>query len=94
MLHNLKIEDTMTLLIEQMNLLSSKLDNTEQSNRLSQDWYSLREACKLKGVNYNTIKKHPELQPNKGKNRKKVGCIYKWCKADILKWLSQTDDDV
>ena len=56
-------------------------------------FFSLKECCELKGVNYKTLCNHPNLQPNKG--RADMVCGKKAFRSDIVKkWLFLTDNDL
>ena len=56
-----------------------------------QQWYSLEEACHLKGVNYKTVLNRKWLQPKGGLEDAKVALKKKWHRDTILHWLELTD---
>ncbi len=63
-----------------------------QGNR-TQEWFNLEEACKEKGVNYNTTKNNVFYQPACGKADKYLHGRRVWHKSTITRWLSVTDDN-
>ena len=62
--------------------------------RLDQEWYDLESACRLKGVNKNTLYSKPKYQPNYGKADAIVCGKKRWNKSTIMEWLKQTDEDI
>lgn len=66
-------------------------------NRLNginmQEWFNLEEACREKGVNYNTTKTNTLYQPAGGTPDKYLHGRKVWHKTTILRWLSVTDDN-
>ena len=56
-----------------------------------QQWFSLREACFLKGCSYKTVLNRKELQPHPCEY---LGGARKYSRAVILEWLGQTDKDL
>ena len=61
---------------------------------LTQQWYDLTEACKLKGVNKNTVSNKPKYQPNFGKADAIVCGKKRWSRNTIAAWLKETDKDI
>ena len=57
-------------------------------------WYSLREACILKGVNYKTLCNKPHLQPRRGHPDGIVSGKRMWRSETINWWLEITDQDL
>ena len=56
-------------------------------------FYTLKECCELKGVNYKTICNKVEYQPNKGRGDKVCG--RKVFRQDVVKkWLLETDNNI
>lgn len=64
------------------------------SDHLNQEWYDLESACKLKGVNKNTLYAKPKYQPNYGKADAIVCGKKRWCKDTIRLWLKETDENI
>lgn len=56
-------------------------------------WFTLREACVLKGVNYKTCLNKKWIQPNGGVGAK-VGGRKVFSHEQVLEWLNKTDDDL
>jgi len=57
-----------------------------------QEWWSLQDATKRKGLNYKTACNRRELQPNGGIPEGKIGGRNVWHWRTIEKWLKQTDE--
>lgn len=57
-------------------------------------WFSLKEACELKNLNYKTSCNRTWLQPRKGKADSKIGGKKVWSRDTILGWVSLTDEDI
>lgn len=55
-------------------------------------WFSLKEACELKNLNYKTSCNKTYLQPRKGKANGKLGGKKVWSRDAILEWVSLTDE--
>jgi hypothetical protein len=78
--------------------------------QLDQEWYSLRQAARLKrGVEHrqgkdgnvreqesflSTLRARPALQPAGGKPEGHVGGVAVWHRKTILEWLLQRDEDL
>lgn len=60
----------------------------------NQLYFSLKEACELKGLNYKTANNRRLLQPNNGKECIKVGGIRKFTRTVVLPWLLQSDAEL
>jgi len=57
-------------------------------------WFTLREACSLKGLNYKTSCNKPYLQPNGGEPEEKIGGRKMWSRETTLSWLILGDDEL
>lgn len=57
-------------------------------------WFNLKEACKLKGVNYKSVCNKPYLKPCCGKPDGIIAGRPSWRLETILTWLNQTDDEL
>jgi hypothetical protein len=58
-------------------------------------FFTLREACYYKNLNYKTAcNQKAVLQPNGGKEDGKVGGRKVWRYATIANWISLTDDEL
>lgn len=57
-------------------------------------YYTLKEACELKHLNYKTSLNRKELQPNKGKADIIVGGRKLYKRETILAWLNLSDKDI
>ncbi len=93
--------------------LRERLDAFAQlinSRQLDQEWYSLRQAARLKrGLErrqdengnireqesfLSTLRGRPSLQPGGGKPDGRVGGVAVWHRKTILEWLLQRDEDL
>jgi hypothetical protein len=57
-------------------------------------WFTLREACELKNLNYKTSCNRTYLQPNRGKPDGHIGGKKVYSRETIAKWLLVTDEVV
>jgi len=57
------------------------------------EWIDLKTACEYKGVNYETVRDRPDLQPDRSK-RRKVSGKWMWPRDVIIEWIKKTDDDL
>ena len=57
-------------------------------------WYTLKEACLLKGINYRTALNRIEIRPNSGVPDGIIAGRKKWRKETIEKWVKLTDEDL
>ena len=64
------------------------------SDHLNQEWFDLEIACKLKGVNKNTLYSKPKYQPLFGKADAIICGKKRWHKETIREWLKQTYADI
>jgi hypothetical protein len=54
-------------------------------------WFSLKEACELKGLNYKTALNKKELQPPMDGH---IGGRKLYKRSTIVQWLMLTDEDI
>ncbi|ULQ60287.1 hypothetical protein K7I13_02955 [Brucepastera parasyntrophica] len=57
-------------------------------------WFTLQEACDLKGLNINTSYNKKHLQPNGGVNEGCIGGRKSFRRDTIIQWLDLTDTDI
>jgi len=57
-------------------------------------WYSLKDACDLKGISYKTVCNKPYLQPSKGKPDAIITGRRMWKRETIFNWLELTDHEI
>jgi len=57
-------------------------------------WFTLKEACELKGINFKTACNKSYLKPNCGKPDGIIAGRKSWKLETILKWIDQTDDEL
>jgi hypothetical protein len=51
------------------------------------NWFTLREACELKNLNYKTACNRPKLQPNFGKMDGRIGDRKNECVSILNRWI-------
>ena len=88
----------MELYVPEIESLIESVDDLKRvimsADILNQEWYDLKTACSLKGVNKNTLYSKPKYQPNFGK-ADAILCGKKcWHKDTIREWLNQVDEDI
>jgi len=75
----------------------SQLDEriAEMENKINpkQEWFTLKEACAIKGLNPHTVSSRRQLQPNRGKEDAMIAGRKRWRRETILSWLDVTDSD-
>ena len=84
---NLSIPE-LDLVIEQQKEILNRLNGINM-----QEWFTLEEDCREKGVNYNTTKTNSLYQPAGGGADRYLHGRKVWHKSTILRWLSVTDDN-
>jgi hypothetical protein len=84
-----KIQDSLKKLEAQLQILAVKIQP-------SQEYYDLKEACSLKGINYDSISntKYAYLQPNNGIPDKEFVGRKRWHRTTIEVWLHQCDTEL
>lgn len=55
-------------------------------------WYTLKEACDLKNLNYKTACNRKSLQPNGGKEDGHIGGKRVFSRGTIMDWICLTDE--
>ena len=79
------------------NLIIAEIDNLLKkylkNKSLPQEWYSLKEACLLKGVNYNTVSPNKIFQPLGGQGYELIHNRKYWHKTIIEEWLHVVDNN-
>lgn len=91
------LEKKMEIIAKRMmaEMLDRKLSKAkEEKLSLAKEWFDLREACELKGLNYKTSCNRTMLQPNKGESDGNIGGRKKWRKQTIINWLSLCDEEI
>ena len=56
-------------------------------------WFTLREACQLKNLNYKTSTTRPWLQPNGGKGER-IGGKKCFRRETIIAWIPLSDSQI
>ena len=88
---NIEMAELNTLLEEVMQIKQAITD-IEMKIDPQQQWFDLKNACRLKGVNYNTVVSKPKLQPNRGEEDGIIAGRRRWRRETILEWINQTDE--
>ena len=60
----------------------------------SKAFFSLKEACMLKGLNYKTACNKPYLQPNRGLADGRIGGKKSFRRQTIIDWVFLTDEEI
>jgi len=68
--------------------------NQEQEIIPYREWYTLKEACELKGLNMKTAYNKRYLMPNKGIYEGEIGGRKCFKRETVLAWLMLTDSDI
>lgn len=79
-------------IIDRLSVLEKKIEDIGRKICPTQEWYDLKSACQLKGVNYNTVVSNPQFQPLQGRPDAYLCGRRRWKKETILAWLLITDD--
>ena len=77
-----------------MNIDSAKQDYGLEDLVPRQVWFTLREACDVKNLNYKTSCNKVHLQPGKGKPDGKIGGKKVWSRLTIIDWVGKTDENI
>ena len=57
-------------------------------------FFSLKEVCSLKGLNYKSACNKPYLQPNRGKADGRIGGKKSFNRQTVVQWLFMTDEEI
>ena len=84
---------------EQLNNLRTELAGIRSGARLTREWYSGREACALKGVPYESLRKaeNRHLLPNFGRPTAVLQwgkCRQMYHRDQVALWLTQTQEEI
>jgi hypothetical protein len=89
-------------------LFSQRLENAEKflkeilnhiakqdsDNHELKQWYTLKEACKAKNLNYKTACNRPTLKPNRGIPEAVIGGRNVWSRSTVMEWIFKSDDEI
>lgn len=83
-------------LVNEIKSLREELDSIKAKLNPEKAYYTLVEACELKGVSYGTLstKNYLHLRPNGGKPDAVVCGRERWTAETIKKWIYQSDDEL
>lgn len=57
-------------------------------------WFTIKEACNLKGIAYKTTMNRPALQPLNGNPESVIGGRKRWRYETIRHWLELSDEEL
>jgi len=82
-------------LVKRIDELTLIIKELQKKNSLQQEWYSLQEACKLKGINCNSINNSVgrKYQPKFG-IPDTIMSGRKWYRTTIEKWLKLSGEEI
>jgi len=81
-------------ILSKIESLQKDVDELKQKITPKQSWYTLKEICNLKGLNYKTVCNNPKLKPNGGQEDGIVAGRKCWKSSTVERWLNQTDKDL
>lgn len=81
-------------LFQELSALREELATLHAKVTPNQEWFDLKQGCKLKGINYNTVISNPKYQPNYGKPDAIICGRRRWRRQTILDWLQVTDEEI
>ena len=81
-------------LIKQIEILKKEIAELKTIVKPEKMWYTLKEACALKGINQKTTQNKHYLQPNKGIPDGTIGGRKCWKSETVMKWVLMTDEDI
>jgi len=79
-------------IIDRLSALEKMIESIGRKITPAQEWYDLKSACRLKGINYNTVISNPKYQPNHGKPDAVICGRRRWRRETIFRWLEVTDE--
>ena len=79
-------------LLDGVSRIERVLADIGPTGRTEQEWWSLKEACRLKGVNYNTVASRTQWQPNGGRSDAVICGRKRWRRTTVERWLNEADD--
>ena len=82
------------LIIEKLSSIENSINELRKKIVMEREWYDLKSACLLKGINYNTVISNPRYQPNFGRPDAVICGRKRWRRETILKWIEVTDDSL
>lgn len=66
-------------------------ENNEEIRNITPEWWTLKQCCERKGINYKTACNRKYLQPNGGEADAFLGGRKVWHRTTVEKWLPVTD---
>lgn len=67
-------------------------DSSLNRLRFEMQWYTLKDAVRLKGGNYTTVKNKPSLQPRAGIPDHLLHGVKVWSRETVKEWIAITDE--
>ena len=81
-------------LVREVGSLREELASLKAKINPSQEWYDLKQACQLKGVNYHTVISNHRYQPNSGMEDAIICGRRRWKQETIEQWIQVTDGNL
>jgi hypothetical protein len=83
-------------LVDEIRKQREEIESIKMKLSPQKAFYTLAEACELKGVSYGTlsVKKYHHLRPNCGKPDAVVCSRERWTWETIQVWMRQSDDEL
>ena len=78
----------------QLNRIEETVQDLRTEGTPQPEWYNLTDACRLKGVAYNTVKSDFKYQPNRGVIDAMINGRKMWQRKTIEQWMGETDEDL
>lgn len=82
-----------TLILQELHLLRNAFNKFQAQSSMIPRYYNKREACELKGVNYNTTRTQHWSLPKGGRADKMINGSPRWSRETIQEWLEIGDED-
>lgn len=79
-------------LVEQIAIMSGKIDQLEQYLQPQREWWDLKAVCARKGVSYSSVSSKRSLQPKNGYEDAMVSGRRMWRWSTVEEWIEQTDE--
>lgn len=87
-----QIQEQQERILSNQEGILARLERVESHGRLHQEWYTLPECARLKGMSDTYLRNHVALQPLGGIGRQTVNGLEKWHRLVVAEWLGQDDD--
>jgi len=79
-------------IVKELKTLRQEIFELKDRVRPEREYYDLKTACAIKGINYHTASGKHKYQPNNGVPDCYVGGGRRWKRETIVEWLKSVDD--